>query len=75
MVLVAAISAFLAGFGKYINNDIIVSLSIAAFSAFTVEAVFKFLGFDGFMISIIRQIIYERKFLELLHGEELRRIM
>ncbi|MCJ7630803.1 hypothetical protein MUP77_00145, partial [Candidatus Bathyarchaeota archaeon] len=75
MGLLALIGALIIVFGTMLANNLLTSIGTTLFSASTLGAIFKVLGYDVYLLTVMREIIYERKFLDRLTRNELRTVI
>lgn len=75
MGLLTLIGALIVTLGTIVPNYLIVSLGTTIFSAAILGSIFKVLGYDVYLLTVMRDIIYEHKFLDRLTEKELRTVI
>jgi hypothetical protein len=75
LILVAALGALGLFLGLFFNVPFVAALGTAIFSAATVGAIFKVIGYDVYLSFILRETLISREFLSMLSFKELKAVV
>jgi len=75
MILIAFVGFVFFYAGYTLGNVFITGISTAVFSAATVGAIFKAMGYDVYLRSVLKEMIIDHKFLRNLNDQELKTLI
>jgi len=75
LILVAALGAFGLFVGLLFNIPFVAAIGTAVFSASTVGAIFKVIGYDVYLSFVLRETLISREFLSMLSLKELKAVV